>query len=186
MFRSLFTATCLVCNVSEEWAKGRHVGAGHEACTATSLPSTIDRILVHRHGVVGTYRSTLCLATCMACIVCEGSSTGRRFGAGHECLPLHKFPHHRSPFSAPAQRCWYVRQYLVSHDVYDICRNSHREANVTYGEVRAGPAHRRRPQSGHRHTVPRRRPPSSAMVQRCCYIPGTSYTVNHDVYDLYR
>ena len=139
MLRSLCTAACMICNVSEERAKGRRVGAGHEACTDTSRPSTIDRLLVHQHGVVGTYISTLCLATCMICIVCEGWATGRRFGAGHECLRRHIFPHHRPPFSAPAQRCWYVQQYLVSHDVYDIHRNSRREAKVKYGKVGAGP-----------------------------------------------
>ena len=183
---SLCTATCQISIVSEEHAEGRRIGAGHEACTDMSRPSTIDRILLHLHGVVRTYSSTLCLATCMGCIVCDGWATGRRFGAGHECLRRTIFPHHQPPFSAPAQRCWCVQQYLVSRDVYDIYRNSCLEAKVTYCKVRAGSAHRRRPQAVHRHTAPHRRPPYNATARRCSYIPDASFTVNRDVYDLYR
>ena len=76
MLRSLYTATCIICIASEERAKIRRVSAGHEACADTLSLSTIDRLLVHRHSVVGTYSSTLCLATCMICIVCEGWATG--------------------------------------------------------------------------------------------------------------
>ena len=80
---TLCVATCMICIGSERRAAGRRFGAGHETCTGI-YSLNIDRLLVHRHSVVGTYSSTLCLTTCIIYIAIhsEGRAEGRRLGAG--------------------------------------------------------------------------------------------------------
>ena len=126
---TLCPATCMKCVVSERRATSRRFGVGHETCAGKSSLA-VDRVLVHRHNVVGTYSSKLfSLTTCMIyiaipivtrmiTIVSEGQGQWPTHRRRPQSVHRHIVSHHRPPSRAPSQRCCYIPRSLCTTTVF--------------------------------------------------------------------